>query len=190
MLNPPSINKSIEVFRVYSDKIIYVVGATKSDFLKKIRDIIPDNFLLIPGVGAQGGDVDEVIKSCTTTENKKILINISRSIIYAGNDENFVLEVKENQGEGKVYLDPNNPLTGVRTEGAYKYREDQVRPLLENAFEVDEEIMRLTDLIKTGTVGTLKEGDEGYDDGLKALHARLNVALQEQGIVPLSLIHI
>ena len=75
-----------------SDKIIYVVGATKSDFLKKIRDIIPDNFLLIPGVGAQGGDVDEVIKSCTTTENKKILINISRSIIYAGNNENFVIE--------------------------------------------------------------------------------------------------
>ncbi len=75
-----------------SDKIIYVVGATKSDFLKKIRDIIPDNFLLIPGIGAQGGDVDEVIKSCTTTENKKILINISRSIIYAGNNENFVIE--------------------------------------------------------------------------------------------------
>jgi len=75
-----------------SDKIIYVVGATKSDFLKKIRDIIPNNFLLIPGVGTQDGDVDEVIKSCTTTENKKILINISRSIIYAGNNENFVIE--------------------------------------------------------------------------------------------------
>ena len=75
-----------------SNKIIYVVGATKSDFLKKIRDIVPDNFLLIPGIGTQGGDVDEVIRSCTSPKNKKILINLSRSIIYAGNNENFALE--------------------------------------------------------------------------------------------------
>jgi len=111
-----------------------------------------------------------------------------RMAVAARNDEDYLQgdDFKGNLlGEGKVYLDPNNPLTGVRTEGAYKYREDQVRPLLENAFQVDEEIMRLTDLIKTGTVGVLKEGDEGYDDGLKALHARLNVALQEQGVVPL-----
>ena len=71
---------------------MFVVGATKSDFLKYIRNIIPDNFLLLPGVGAQGGNISEVINSCTNSENKKILINVSRSIIYAGNDENFVLE--------------------------------------------------------------------------------------------------
>ena len=75
-----------------AEKIMYVVGATKSDFLKHIRNIIPDNFLLIPGVGVQGGNVAEVVNSCTNSENKKILINASRSIIYAGNDQNFVLE--------------------------------------------------------------------------------------------------
>ena len=53
---------------------------------------MPDNFLLLPGVGVQGANISEVINSCTNSENKKILINVSRSIIYAGNDENFVLE--------------------------------------------------------------------------------------------------
>ena len=71
---------------------MFVVGATKSDFLKRVRNIVPDNFLLLPGIGAQGGNVSEVVKSCTNSENKKILINVSRSIIYAGKDENFVLE--------------------------------------------------------------------------------------------------
>ena len=73
-------------------KIMFVVGATKSDFLKYVRNIIPDNFLLLPGVGAQGGNLAEVINVCTDSENKKILINVSRSIIYAGNGENFVVE--------------------------------------------------------------------------------------------------
>ena len=73
-------------------KIMFVVGATKTNFLKHIRNIIPDNFLLIPGVGAQGGNVADIVNSCTNSNNKKILINVSRSIIYAGNDENFVVE--------------------------------------------------------------------------------------------------
>lgn len=73
-------------------KIMFVVGATKSDFLKYVRNITPDNFLLLPGVGAQGGNLAEVINVCTDSENKKILINVSRSIIYAGNGENFVVE--------------------------------------------------------------------------------------------------
>ena len=73
-------------------KIMFVVGATKSKFLKNIRKIAPDHFLLIPGIGAQGGDATEVVNSCTNSENKKILINVSRSIIYAGNDENYVFE--------------------------------------------------------------------------------------------------
>tara|TARA_Y100001954_G_scaffold222103_1_gene259007 strand:+ start:54 stop:851 length:798 start_codon:yes stop_codon:yes gene_type:complete len=73
-------------------KIMFVVGATKTNFIKHIRNIIPDNFLLIPGVGAQGGNVAEIVNSCTSSNNKKILINVSRSIIYAGNDENFVVE--------------------------------------------------------------------------------------------------
>ena len=73
-------------------KIMFVVGATKTNFIKHIRNIIPDNFLLIPGVGAQGGNVADIVNSCTNSNNKKILINVSRSIIYAGNGENFVVE--------------------------------------------------------------------------------------------------
>ena len=48
-------------------KIMFVVGATKSDFLKRVRNIVPDNFLLLPGIGAQGGNLSEVINSCTNS---------------------------------------------------------------------------------------------------------------------------
>ena len=72
-----------------SNKIMYVVGATKSDYLKKIRDIAKDNFLLIPGIGAQGGDFEQTIAN-STISSKRILINISRAIIYASNDKNYL----------------------------------------------------------------------------------------------------
>ena len=72
-----------------ADRIMYVVGATKSDFLLKIRKICENSFLLIPGVGSQGGDFENVILN-STQKNKRILVNISRAIIYAGNDENFL----------------------------------------------------------------------------------------------------
>ena len=85
-------------------KIMFVVGATKTNFLKHIRNIIPDNFLLIPGVGAQGGNVADIVNSCTNSNNKKILINVSRSIIYAGNGENFVVEAVKKVDELKNSL--------------------------------------------------------------------------------------
>ena len=69
-------------------RIMYVVGATKSDSLKEIRKIIPDHFLLIPGVGAQGGSLDDVVKF-GMNKDCGLLINSSRSIIYAGHGENF-----------------------------------------------------------------------------------------------------
>ena len=72
-----------------ADRIMYVVGATKSDFLLKIRNISEKSFLLIPGVGSQGGDFENVILN-STQKNKRILVNISRAIIYAGNDEDFL----------------------------------------------------------------------------------------------------
>ena len=72
-----------------ADRIMYVVGATKSDYLLKIRNISEKSFLLIPGVGSQGGDFENVILN-STQKNKRILVNISRAIIYAGNDENFL----------------------------------------------------------------------------------------------------
>ena len=72
-----------------SDRIMYVVGATKSDYLTKIRQIAPESFLLIPGIGSQGGDFENVILN-STKKNNRILINISRAIIYASNDKDFL----------------------------------------------------------------------------------------------------
>ena len=75
-------------------RIMYVVGATKSDSLKEIRKIIPDHFLLIPGVGAQGGSLDDVVKF-GMNKDCGLLINSSRSIIYAGQGENFAENARE-----------------------------------------------------------------------------------------------
>jgi len=71
-----------------SENLMYVVGATKADFFKTIRTIIPDSFLLVPGVGAQGGSLQEVCKY-GLNENIGLLINSSRGIIYASSDRDF-----------------------------------------------------------------------------------------------------
>lgn len=71
-----------------SENLMYVVGATKAEYLAEIRHIIPSSFLLVPGVGAQGGNLQEVCKY-GITENVGLLINSSRGIIYASNEENF-----------------------------------------------------------------------------------------------------
>nr|WP_221452645.1 orotidine-5'-phosphate decarboxylase [Mucilaginibacter sp. FT3.2]MBB6229580.1 orotidine-5'-phosphate decarboxylase [Mucilaginibacter sp. FT3.2] len=71
-----------------ADRIMYVVGATKSTEFTNIRKYAPDNFLLVPGVGAQGGSLEEVCKY-GITKDCGLIVNASRSIIYAGNDENF-----------------------------------------------------------------------------------------------------
>jgi orotidine-5'-phosphate decarboxylase len=71
-----------------ADRIMYVVGATKSTEFTNIRKFAPDNFLLVPGVGAQGGNLEEV---CRYGMNKDcgLVVNASRSIIYAGNGNDF-----------------------------------------------------------------------------------------------------
>ncbi|MDH3381662.1 MAG: orotidine-5'-phosphate decarboxylase [Flavobacteriaceae bacterium] len=71
-----------------SQNLMFVVGATKADSLKKVRAIVPNNFLLIPGVGAQGGSLEEVCKY-GLNQQVGLLINSSRDIIYAGNDIDF-----------------------------------------------------------------------------------------------------
>jgi len=71
-----------------TDNIMYVVGATKAEHLKIIREYVPDHFLLIPGVGAQGGSLQEVAKYGLTNECG-LLVNNSRAIIYASDKENF-----------------------------------------------------------------------------------------------------
>ncbi|ARN70526.1 orotidine-5'-phosphate decarboxylase [Nonlabens tegetincola] len=71
-----------------SDRLMYVVGATKAEFLTDIRKIIPNSFLLVPGVGAQGGSIEDVVKYGKSS-NVGLLINSSRGIIYASSNEDF-----------------------------------------------------------------------------------------------------
>ena len=71
-----------------NDQMMYVVGATQGQAFEEIRKIVPDHFLLVPGVGAQGGSLSEVCKYGMTQECC-LLVNSSRAIIYADNTENF-----------------------------------------------------------------------------------------------------
>ncbi len=73
---------------INSENLIYVVGATKAEYFTEIRKIVPDSFLLVPGVGAQGGSLSEVCKYGLNS-NVGLLINSSRAIIYASNRVDF-----------------------------------------------------------------------------------------------------
>lgn len=70
------------------DNMMYVVGATKAEMLADIRKIIPEHFLLVPGVGAQGGSLEAVAKY-GMNDNIGLLVNASRSIIFASQDVDF-----------------------------------------------------------------------------------------------------
>jgi len=82
--------KVLETSKTYanSDRLMYVVGATKAEYLTDIRAIIPEAFLLVPGVGAQGGSLEEV---CTygMTKDIGLLVNSSRGIIYKSQGDDF-----------------------------------------------------------------------------------------------------
>jgi len=71
-----------------SERLMYVVGATKATYLEDIRKIVPERFLLVPGVGAQGGSLQEVCKY-GITKNVGLLVNSSRGIIYASTGNDF-----------------------------------------------------------------------------------------------------
>lgn len=77
-----------------AENLMYVVGATQAQHLKEIRKIIPKHFLLIPGVGVQGGSLKEVVKY-GMIEDCGLLINSSRGIIYAGQGEDFAQKSAE-----------------------------------------------------------------------------------------------
>lgn len=87
--------------------LMYVIGATKAEYFKEVRKIAPNNFLLVPGVGAQGGSLAEV---CTYGLNDEVglLVNSSRGIIYASAEANFAkaaaLKAKELQQEMEEIL--------------------------------------------------------------------------------------
>lgn len=77
------------------DRMMYVVGATQAQSLVSIRKLIPEHFLLVPGVGSQGGDLEAVFRYGSTND-VGLIVNASRSIIYAGgNNENFADAVSE-----------------------------------------------------------------------------------------------
>jgi orotidine-5'-phosphate decarboxylase len=98
-----------------ADRMMYVVGATKSTEFVNIRKYAPDNFLLVPGVGAQGGSLAEV---CHYGMNKDcgLIVNASRSIIYASNGEDFAeaarAEALKLQKEMQVELEKAGVISG------------------------------------------------------------------------------
>ena len=77
-----------------SQNLMYVVGATKAEYFTEIRKIVPDSFLLVPGVGAQGGSLSEVCKY-GMNQDIGLLINSSRAIIYASNGNDFAEKARE-----------------------------------------------------------------------------------------------
>jgi len=76
------------------DNMMFVIGATKAEYLRSVRKIIPDHFLLVPGIGAQGGSLEEVF---STGHNRQcgLLVNVGRSIIYADVTNNFDIMVRQ-----------------------------------------------------------------------------------------------
>jgi orotidine-5'-phosphate decarboxylase len=93
------------------NNIMYVVGATRAEMLKDIRKLVPDHFLLVPGVGAQGGSLAEVAKYGLNSKCG-LLVNSSRAIIFADNTENFDKvageKAKEMQAEMEIHLHQHN----------------------------------------------------------------------------------
>ena len=89
------------------DNMMYVVGATKAEMLTEVRAIVPKHFLLVPGVGAQGGSLAEVCKY-GLTKDIGLLVNSSRAIIYASNGTNFATaaatEAKKMADEMEQYV--------------------------------------------------------------------------------------
>jgi orotidine-5'-phosphate decarboxylase len=87
--------------------LMFVIGATRKEQLQEVRALLPDHFFLVPGVGAQGGDVDTV---CRNAFNKEagVLINVSRGVIYASGDTSFAARAHEEaakyQKEMSVFL--------------------------------------------------------------------------------------
>ncbi len=92
------------------NNLMFVVGATQATEFENIRNIIPDHFLLVPGVGFQGGSLQEVSKY-SMNKDCGLLVNASRAVIYASDQEDFATEAgiiaQQYQAEMKDYLSDN-----------------------------------------------------------------------------------
>ena len=93
------------------DNIMYVIGATRAEMLAEVRQIVPEHFLLVPGVGAQGGSLAEVVKY-GMNHHCGLLVNSSRGIIFADNSRNFDKvageKARQVQQEMQKYLSERN----------------------------------------------------------------------------------
>jgi len=89
------------------DNLMFVIGATKADAFTNVRRLVPDHFLLAPGVGTQGGSLKDISEK-GMTKDCGLLVNISRAIIYAAEDESFAEEAaaiaRQYQYEMQQYL--------------------------------------------------------------------------------------
>ena len=86
-----------------SENLMYVVGATKAEYFAEIRKIIPNSFLLVPGVGAQGGNLQDVCKY-GMNDSVGLLINSSRGIIYASQNEDFAEAAAQKAKELQIQM--------------------------------------------------------------------------------------
>tara|TARA_B100001057_G_scaffold468590_1_gene527921 strand:- start:2512 stop:3339 length:828 start_codon:yes stop_codon:yes gene_type:complete len=93
--NKPLFNRVIEVSKKWenANRLMYVVGANQIDQISKIRDLLPDSFFLVPGIGMQGGDIEKVISN-GLTHKCGLIINSSRQIIYADSGREFYKHAK------------------------------------------------------------------------------------------------
>ncbi len=77
-----------------TDQIMYVVGATQAEKIREVREIVPDHFLLVPGIGAQGGSLEEVARY-GMNDQCGLLVNASRSVIYASDGPDFAERARD-----------------------------------------------------------------------------------------------
>jgi len=101
-----------DVLRISSDwgteeNMMYVVGATRAEMFSEVREVVPNHFLLVPGVGAQGGSLGEISEEGMNSDCG-LLVNSSRGVLYAGEGEDFAAmaraEAEKLQGEMKNLL--------------------------------------------------------------------------------------
>ncbi|MEO0526607.1 MAG: orotidine-5'-phosphate decarboxylase [Bacteroidota bacterium] len=95
----------LETSKAYAngERLMYVVGATKASYLADVRKIVPNSFLLVPGVGAQGGSLEEVCRY-GMSDDIGLLVNSSRGIIYASNGLDFAKKAASKASDLQIQM--------------------------------------------------------------------------------------
>lgn len=108
----PLYKKVLRSVQSWGENIMFVVGATRAEMLQEIRSIVPNSFLLVPGVGAQGGSLTEVAQN-GLNHQCGLLVNSSRGIIYASNDKHFAKEARKKALELQQQMEQQLRLRGL-----------------------------------------------------------------------------